>query len=102
AGSNSDYIGIDDVVVTSTLGINDFEKNELSHSYNKNTDVLKLESSNLNLNSVEVYNILGQQVISKSLSNYSEHINLASLNDGMYIVKIKVGDGEKVIKLLKQ
>ncbi|PTM08726.1 MAG: PEP-CTERM sorting domain-containing protein, partial [Bacteroidetes bacterium] len=30
AGTNSDYIGIDDVVVTSTLGINDFEKNELS------------------------------------------------------------------------
>lgn len=102
AGTNSNYIGIDDVVVTSTLGTNDFKKNQLSHFYDKANGVLKLESSTLNLKNVAVYNILGQNVLSKSLTSLNENINLNSLNDGIYVVKIKVGDGEKTIKLLKQ
>ncbi len=102
SGSNSDYIGIDDVVVTSTLGTNDFEKNQLSHFYNKNTEMLQLESSILALGKIEVYNVLGQNVLNKALSNFSEDVSLASLNDGIYVIKIKVGDGEKTIKLLKQ
>lgn len=101
-GTNSDYIGIDDVVVTSTLGANDFEKNQLSHFYNKANDVLQLESSMLVLKTIEVYNAIGQNVLSKSLSNLNDNVNLASLSDGLYVVKIKVGDGEKTIKLLKQ
>jgi hypothetical protein len=102
SGSNSDYIGIDDIVVTSTLGTNDFEKNQLSHFYNKRTDILKLESSVLVLDSIKIYNLLGQNVFSKSLSNFTEDINLTSLSDGVYIAKIKIGDGEKTLRILKQ
>ncbi|MCB0461178.1 MAG: choice-of-anchor J domain-containing protein [Flavobacteriaceae bacterium] len=101
-GANSDYIGIDDVVVTSTLSTNDFEKNQLSHFYNKSSGRLLLESSDLTLNSIEIFNNLGQNVFSKSLSNFKEEVSLLSLSDGVYIAKVKVGDGEKTIKLLKQ
>jgi len=100
--SDQFVLNIDDVGVDFTLGINDFEKNQLSHFYNNTTDILKLESSNLTLDSVEIYNLLGQNVFSKSLSKFNEDVNLASINDGVYIAKIKVGDGEKTIKLLKQ
>jgi hypothetical protein len=63
---------------------------------------LQLESSILALGKIEVYNALGQNVLNKALSNFSEDVSLASLNDGIYVIKIKVGDGEKTIKLLKQ
>jgi hypothetical protein len=100
--SDQFVLNIDDVGVDFTLGVNNFEKNQLSHFYNKTTDILKLESSVLALDSIEIYNLLGQNVFSKSLSNFTEDINLTSLNDGLYIVKIKVGDGKKTLKILKQ
>ena len=101
-GTNSNYIGIDDVVVTSSLGTTDFEKNKFSHFYNKANDVLQLNSNILTLKNIDIYNTLGQRVLSKTLSNSNENINLASLSDGIYIAKVKVGDVEKTIKLLKQ
>jgi hypothetical protein len=100
--SDQFVLNIDDIGVDFTLGVNNFEKNHLSHFYNKDTDILKLDSSILALDSVEVYNLLGQNVFSKSLSKFNEDVNLTTINDGIYIVKIKVGDGEKTIKLLKQ
>ena len=102
SGSNSDYIGIDEVSISSALSTNDFEKNQLSHFYDKVTDILQIESSIIALETIEIYNLLGQNVLTKSLSNFNEDVSLTSLNDGIYIVRIKVGDGEKAIKLLKQ
>ena len=54
------------------------------------------------LDSIKIYNRLGQNVFSKSLSNVTEDINLTSLSDGVYIAKIKIGDGEKTLRILKQ
>jgi hypothetical protein len=101
-GTDSNYIGIDDVVVTSSLGTTDFEKNKFSYFYNKGNDILQLNSNILTLKNIDIYNTLGQRVLSKSLSNSTKNINLTSLSDGIYIAKVKVGDGEKTIKLLKQ
>jgi hypothetical protein len=100
--SDQFVLNIDDVGVDFTLGVNDFEKNQLSHFYNKTTDILKLESSVLVLDSINIYNLLGQNVISETLSNFNEDINLTSLSDGVYIAKIKIGDGEKTLRILKQ
>jgi len=102
AVTNEFVLNIDDVGVDFTLGVNNFEKNELSHFYNKGNDILELESSIVPLKNIEVYNLLGQSVLNKNLSRLSEDVSLTSLNDGVYIVKIKAGDGEKTIKLLKQ
>ena len=41
-------------------------------------------------------------MISETLSNFTEDINLTSLSDGVYIAKIKIGDGEKTLRILKQ
>lgn len=101
-GLNSNYIGIDDVVITSSLGTTDFEKNKFSHYYNKTNDILKLKSNLLTLKNIDIYNVIGQSVLSKPLTSSNENINLSSLSDGIYIIKVKVGDGEKTIKLLKQ
>ena len=102
AVSDQFVLNIDDVAIDFTLGTNDFEKNQLTHFYNKDNDVLQIESSILTLINIEIYNLLGQSVFNKSLSGFSETVNLSSLNDGIYLLRVKAGDGEKTIKLLKQ
>ena len=102
AGTNSNYIGIDEVSVSSTLGTSDFEKNKFSYSYNKNIDRLKLKSSSIALESVEVFNILGQKVLNRALSSFEASIDLSAFNDGVYLVKVRAGGSSKTIKMLKQ
>lgn len=100
--SDQFILTIDNIGLTATLNTNDFEANQFTHIYNRDTNILKLESTNLNLDTVEIYNLLGQSVINKPLSNLKDEINLTSLNDGLYIAKVKIGDGEETIKFYKQ
>ncbi len=95
-------INIDDVSISnSTLGIDDFQVNSFKYYYNTNTDVLILKSSNSALDSVEIYNILGQNVLNRSLSQSTETVNLSTLKDGIYIARIKIDNSVKTIKFLK-
>lgn len=87
--------------VSETLGLNDFESNNFAHSYSKDLKTLTLESSNLEMTNIEIYSILGQKVISKSLSNSREVIDVASLNDGVYLAKVFADGGSKTIKFVK-
>ena len=101
--TNQYNINIDDVSVSnSTLGIDDFEASSFKHYYNTNTDVLTLKSSQSAFDSVEIYNILGQNIINKSLSQTIETVNLSSLKDGIYIAQVTIANTKKTIKFLKQ
>lgn len=87
--------------VSETLSIDDFERNTFTHSYNKNLEVLNLESSNMAMTNIEIYSLLGQNVISRPLSNTYEAIDVSSLNDGVYLAKVFVEGGSKTIKFVK-
>jgi hypothetical protein len=99
--STSAIITIFSIDVNETLGLNDFENNDFSHSYSKNLETLTLESSNLEMTNIEIYSILGQNVISKPLSSTREVIDVASLNDGVYLAKVFADGGSKTIKFVK-
>ncbi len=86
----------------STLSIDEFESNNFSYTYNKNTDQLTLESSNMAFNGIEMYSILGQNVISRELSSQNEVIDLSGLNDGIYLATVTINGNSKTIKILKQ
>jgi len=76
SGSNSNYIGVDELEVSSTLGVEEFNLSSLKYFYNKDTKTLSLDSQ-IPLNSIAIYNILGQEVLTKNITgNYSE-INLS-------------------------
>ncbi|WP_431137150.1 T9SS type A sorting domain-containing protein [Psychroserpens mesophilus] len=100
--ANSDVLMLLSLSIDETLSIDEFDANSFSHFYNKDNDQLTLESSNLALESIELYNLLGQNVINKSLSQNTEVIDLVSLKDGIYLAKIKIAGRTKTIKLLKQ
>lgn len=102
--TDMDFISIDDAVINATvlLSVNEFDLEKMSHFYNKNTKELSLDSANVAFSSIEVYNILGQQVVNKKLSNKTESISMSSLTDGVYLVKVFIGNTSKTIKVLKQ
>lgn len=63
---------------------------------NPANDVLHVEGSEVIL--VEVYNIMGQSVL--SVNENFKSINIRSLQNGIYFVCLKSNDGEKTVKLV--
>ena len=63
---------------------------------NPPNDVLHVEGSEVIL--VEVYNIMGQSVL--SVNENFKSINISSLQNGIYFVRLKTNDGEKTVKLV--
>ena len=63
------------------------------------SDVLSVKSK-LRLESIEIYNILGQEV--KQVHSNFETINLEDLSRGIYMIKIRSENGTTVRKLIKQ
>ena len=66
-------------------------------------DVLNINSST-NINKIEVYNILGQQ--QKIQSKYSNEVNVSSLSNGVYFLKLYQDNNtfstKRFIKALQQ
>jgi len=96
-------INIDDVTVerSSTLGIDDLQQHSFKHYYNAYTDILTLDSSDAPMNAIVVYNILGQAVLNERLHLTEETISLSSLNDGIYIIQVKLNGIDKTFKFIK-
>jgi hypothetical protein len=84
------------------LSLDELDLNTFKHFYNKDTNNLTLESSGLAFDTIELFNILGQQVINKSLSQTTETINLSALKDGIYLAKVTIEGRTKTVKILKQ
>jgi hypothetical protein len=63
--------------------------------------MLNLESSTLAMTGIEVYSLLGQKVVSRTLSSNNESIDVSSLTDGIYLAKINIGGNSKTIKFAK-
>lgn len=101
-GANSGIIILFDLSVNETLSVDEFASNTFTHTYNKDTDKLTLESSNLPLSNIELFNILGQRVISQGLSQSNEIVDMSSLTDGVYLAKVAIQGQTQTIKILKQ
>lgn len=70
-------------------------------SYFVDTDHQLNLSSDFRLEKVEIYNVLGQRMISKNLSNFQDSISLSELNSGVYIVRVKIEGRDKSFKIVK-
>jgi len=83
------------------LGVDSFDSINFSYYPNPVTDVLNL-SFNQEMGNVSVVNLLGQQVISKTLNAKQGKIDLSGLSKGAYLVKVTVGNQSKTIKVIKE
>lgn len=86
----------------STLSADDFDAATFKAYPNPVKDVLNLTYTT-EISSVEVYNMLGQKVLSKELNVAQGQIDMSNLKAGHYIVNVVTVDGlSKTIKVVKQ
>ena len=88
--------------ITSTLSIDEFASNGFSYFYNKNTEVLELNSTiESGFTSIQIHNILGQETLNKPLSKKVEYIDMSRFQDGVYLAKVFIDGKAKILKLIK-
>tara|TARA_B100000524_G_scaffold348477_1_gene253284 strand:+ start:2644 stop:4716 length:2073 start_codon:yes stop_codon:yes gene_type:complete len=88
-------LNIDDVAVTSsTMSNEDFSLENINYTFNHETDILRVNSDEL-LSKIEIFNMLGQQVLNKNLNETSVSLNLSNLSSAIYIVNIE-GNNSKI------
>ncbi|SDR66253.1 Por secretion system C-terminal sorting domain-containing protein [Formosa sp. Hel1_31_208] len=99
--ASSGFILLFDTELEATLSVEEFNSNVFTHAYNKTNDLLSLQSSNLAFDAIVIYNILGQEVINKSLSQTEETVEMKTLKDGIYLANVSIQGQSKTIKILK-
>ena len=83
------------------LGTDDFEAIAFKYYPNPVSDRLNLVASE-NIDSVEIYNLLGQRVFSKKLDAMQEQLDFSQLPKGTYILKAAIGNVMKNVKIVKK
>ena len=61
---------------------------EMSHSYDLESKVLTINSQEM-LKRVNIYNMLGQEVMSNDVEGVNVNMNLSELNSSIYIVNVE-------------
>ena len=89
------------VTVNLFLGINDIDKSHLLVYPNPTTDKLFIEY-NETIDRVEVYSILGQKIVEITNNNNNVEVDMTTLSNGTYMIKIVVGNNSQLIKAIKK
>lgn len=89
------------VSTNQTLSAQDFASDAFKAYPNPVNDVLNLSYS-AEISSASVYNMLGQEVLSKQLNSAQAQLYMSDLSAGTYIVKVNVDGMMKTIKVVKQ
>lgn len=100
AANTGSLLLFDYSITEEVLSTDKFNLDSVSHNYNAQTDILFLNANSL-LANVKIYNVLGQNIQDRKLGSKSEQLDLSSLNNGIYFLKISTFDHESIVKLLK-
>lgn len=68
---------------------------------NPTNDIIQISSTE-NIQSVKVYNLLGQQILNNQTNVQSPQIDMTSLQNGVYLMEITIKDTREVFKIVKQ
>lgn len=98
---NNNKIGTLTVTLTETLSLEKFiDDNSISIFYNKNSKSIEINNQKNSLKSIDVYSIHGK-LITQTLANDSNKIDLNNVSDGIYILKIVTKTGRYSKKIVK-
>ena len=101
---NDDKFQVDDLVfdLYSTLGTSNFEVTEFNVFPNPSLNAWNIKTNNTVINAVNVFDILGKQVISLSPESTEVKIDGSSLTSGIYIAKIATPQGVSNVRLVRK
>jgi endoglucanase len=68
---------------------------------NPTTSVLNIESAGT-IQSIAIYNVLGQEVLNRTIDSTSARIDVASFNTGIYVVKSVIDGVTSSSKFIKE
>lgn len=92
---------IDNVIWSPTLGNEDFNSDAFSYYPNPVKDILNL-SYDKNITNVAVYNLLGQEILTRHNNANQYQVDMSSFASGTYIVRVTSDNKEKIFKVNKQ
>lgn len=92
---------VDDIVVDTFLSNSTFDNENFTYYPNPVKDILNLGYSQ-SITNVSVYNLLGQEVITKNVNANQSKIDMSGLNAGTYLVKVTADNQTKTIKVIKE
>jgi hypothetical protein len=88
-------------IVCPNLATDTFDNANFTYRPNPVVDVLNLEY-NKAITNVSVYNIVGQQVITKTVNANMSQVDMSALPSGTYMVKVTSNNEVKTIKVVKE
>lgn len=86
---------------TQMLSAESFSLKNLKLYPNPVKDILNL-SFDKEITTVSIYNLLGQEVITKSVNSNETLINVAGLTAGNYLIKVTSNNEVKIVKIIKE
>ncbi|MCC5654083.1 T9SS type A sorting domain-containing protein [Nostoc sp. XA013] len=89
------------VTVSIVLGNPEFDLTTLKAYPNPVTDLLTVSYSE-NILAVEVFNLIGQKIMDKTVNNTQVTINLSDIETGTYLVSVSSGKAQKTFRILKK
>ena len=93
---------IDNVYFTSSnLGVKDFTSSNIKMYPNPTSSVFTIEANEI-VESVSLFNVLGQEVLSKNPNSNSVILDIANLQTGVYVVKTMIGGVSATSRIVKK
>ncbi|RXR21195.1 T9SS type A sorting domain-containing protein [Flavobacterium amnicola] len=101
-GTGSHYLFVDNLVISSSLSVEDFNKSNLLLYPNPVLDYISIQNpDNISITNYSVLDINGRILHTNTLSNDSL-INLSSLTKGIYIIQLETEKGVLTKKIIKK
>jgi len=97
AGNNAGQVR---VFENTSLSTTDFETNTIAFFPNPVKDIINFSSDNV-IHNITIYNILGQEVISKQVNSIDFSIDTSHLSNGTYLAKLNSIGKTKTLKFIK-
>jgi hypothetical protein len=104
AGATPGIIYVDNVLLSSvspTLGVKNVELSQLNVYPNPSESIWNVKTNNQILNSIQVFDILGKQVLTLNPNATNAVIDATNLSNGLYFAKVKTDNGSSILKLIK-
>lgn len=97
----SGFILLFDSNIDTTLSVAEPDIDTFKHYYDADSQKLTLKSMDVALNNIMLYNVMGQKIMTKNLSQTTETLNLSGIQDGIYFANVTLEGHTKTFRFLR-